>query len=890
LDKLILIDGYSLANRAFFALPMLVTAKGEHTNAVYGFAMMLLRLVEEEKPDYLAVAFDTSVPTFRHEEYAEYKAGRRKMPEELREQFPLLRRLFAAFQTPILEQAGFEADDVIGTMARAAENSGKQVLVVTGDRDAFQLVSPRVKILYTRRGITDVDRVDVHYLQERYGLTAAQIPDLKGLMGDASDNIPGVPGIGEKTALRLLHDYGSVESLLSRVAELTRPKERDLLTLHAESAKRSKRLATLDLAVPLSSDLSGCCWNGPDWGALQQLFRDLEFKTLVERLQKKVGIASGAPSVETSLAGLPFRLLTPAELSEVYWPDAGSPLIWQLFAEAAGGRLTGVSWIGPGRTANYTPAVDGALPPEILALLALADREMVCHDAKSHLAWLAKQGLPPGNLAFDTMIAAYLANPVLGEADLCEIARVYLGAAPPSPGQKYNPLWQKEMLLPEETAAIAAGRLAALEQLRPALTERLQRDGLWQLFAEVELPLTTVLLAMEQEGIAVDLPFLRDLSREMGGDLAKAEAEIYELAGEKFNPNSPKQLATVLFDHLSLPVKKKTKTGYSTDAEVLEELAEQHAVVAKLLEYRQLVKLKSTYVDALRSLADPLTGRIHTTFNQAVTATGRLSSTEPNLQNIPIRTEAGRRIRRAFVPGKPDQLLLAADYSQIELRILAHFSNDPDFMAAFREGDDIHRRTAAEVFGLPEEAVTALLRNRAKAVNFGIIYGQTGYGLAKSIGVGMAEADNYIKRYFQRYEGIKDYLEKVIEEARERKYVTTLLGRRRYLPDLAAQNRAIRSYAERTARNTPIQGTAADIMKIAMVRTHRRLQYDGFQARLILQVHDELIFETPRDEVASLAAMVRQEMEHAVELAVPLDVDVKVGANWAEMERIREDA
>ena len=882
MGKLVLIDGYSLANRAFFALPMFTTAKGVHTNAVYGFALMLLRLLEEEKPDYLAVAFDVAAPTFRHEEYAEYKAGRRETAGELREQFPVLRNLLGAFKVPVLELAGFEADDVIGTMAARAEAAGHRVLVVTGDRDAFQLVSPAVGVIYTRRGITEVDRVDEAYLHERYGLTASQIPDLKGLMGDASDNIPGVPGIGEKTALRLLKDFGTVEGILDHLAEINRPKERELLATHAEEARRSKRLATIDRAIPLAFAFEDCRRREPDWAELRRVLTELEFKSMLERLQPGKG-APAAPSGGEAPSP-PGRVLTREELREGAWPAAGQPLYWQLFATDR--RITGLAWLGPDGVGNYLPVSDGILPAEAVCRLADGGIPKICHDAKAHLTLLAGSGAVLDGLAFDTMVASYLVNPVLGDADLNEVARCYLELSLPSPGPKYAPLAQKQALPAEEIARYAACRLAALGPARDALSARLREDGLWPLFAEVEMPLTEVLFAMEREGVAVDLPFLRGLGQEMTADLARVENELYAFAGERFNPNSPKQLATVLFEHLGLPARKRTKTGYSTDAEVLEELAAEHPVVAKILEHRTLIKLKSTYVDALQVLADPRTGRVHTTFNQAITATGRLSSTEPNLQNIPVRTEAGRRIRHAFTASGPDRLLLAADYSQIELRVLAHFSNDPDFMAAFREGDDIHRRTAAEVFGVPEEAVTPVMRNRAKAVNFGIIYGQTGFGLAKSIGVSPSEAESYIRRYFERYEGVKAYLDRVIEEARAAKYVTTLLGRRRYLPDLAAQNRVLRSYAERTARNTPIQGTAADIIKVAMVRTYRRLSADGFLAKLILQVHDELIFEVPLDEQASLAAMVTEEMENAVKLAVPLEVEVKAGRNWAEMERI----
>ncbi|NLG84929.1 MAG: DNA polymerase I, partial [Firmicutes bacterium] len=561
--------------------------------------------------------------------------------------------------------------------------------------------------------------------------------------------------------------------------------------------------------------------------------------------------------------------------------EMGLGIVTDLGPAGAGG-LCGLAWRGSEGTVCYFPLSNKGFPPELAACLADPGWPKVCHDAKTHLSLLAARGVNLEGLAFDTMVASYLVNPVLGEADLEELARSYLDVSLPE--AEFGPFNLPAHLPAEEAARFAAVRLAAMEPLKEKLSGRLREDGLWELFTTVELPLTPVLFAMERAGVAVDLPFLRQLGAEMATQLARLEEEIYTLAGGRFNLNSPKQLAKVLFEDLKLPVKKKTKTGYSTDAEVLEELAPEHPVVARLLDYRQLAKLKSTYVDALQAVVDPRDGRVHTTFNQAITATGRLSSAEPNLQNIPVRSEEGRRIRKAFIAGGPDALLLAADYSQIELRVLAHFSNDPAFLAAFREGDDIHRRTAAEVFGVPEEAVTPAMRNLAKAINFGIIYGQTPYGLAKVLGVSPSEADSYIKRYFQRYQGVREYLVRTVEEARSRKYVTTLLGRRRYLPDLAGQNRVARAYAERMARNTPIQGTAADIIKVAMVRIYHRLKGSSLRAKLILQVHDELIFELPREELHPLAVLVREEMENAVRLNVPLVVEVKAGVNWAEME------
>lgn len=894
-QKLAIIDGHSLAHRAFHALPPLTTREGIPTNAAYGFTLMLMRLIEEKKPEYLAVTFDRSAPTFRHTAFEGYKATRPKMAPELRSQFDVIRRILEAFEIPVYEQDGYEADDVIGTLSCQAARKGVDVLIFTGDRDAFQLVNDRVHVMITRKGITETEEIDQNALHERFGLTPGQIPDLKGLMGDTSDNIPGVPGIGEKTALRLLHRFGTIESLIEGVDSVERPRERELLQQYADQARFSKDLATIHCDAPVEIDLDKCRVTPIDRPRITSLFSELEFHTLARRVSGGEGETGGTGS-ESSVPVLESRELAPAKPSDVRAlcesTGHGQPIAFQFWC-TGGSRLdpqpVGLAVASADQGLWISLAGDDAIPVNDWAPLFDEGHAVWCHDCKAQMAVFDHFAISPGAGVQDVMLMSYLADPSPANQELGDICKRHLGL---ELGGRYgdrkrlpDPLTPPGGMPASMTVESAGARIAAIMKLQPLLSERLSEGEMVSLYDEIEAPLERVLFDMEKTGVAIDVPFLAGLGREFGQRLDSLSANIYDLAGERFNLNSPKQLGTVLFERLGLPAGKKTKTGYSTDAEVLEGLAEEHPVVEKILEHRQLSKLKSTYVDALPQLVAPGSGRVHTTFNQTVTATGRLSSTDPNLQNIPIRTDLGGQIRDAFVPGVEGWRILAADYSQIELRIMAHMSGDPVLSEAFKTGEDIHRRTAAEIFGIPLEEVDERRRDQAKAVNFGVIYGISGFGLARNTGVSRSEAEMFIKRYFERYSGVARFVDETIQRAREQGFVTTMFKRRRYLPDLMAANRSVRAFAERTARNTPVQGSAADIIKLAMIRVHEEMAKRRMQARMLLQVHDELVFETPDFEIDALAQLVRETMERVCEMNVPLIADVKVGTSWGDAKR-----
>ncbi|HHW55926.1 MAG: DNA polymerase I [bacterium] len=887
--KLILIDGNSLVHRAFHAIPPLTTGTGQHTNAVYGFTTMFLRLLEDERPDYLAVAFDKGKVTFRHGEFEDYKANRTETPDELRSQFPLVKELLEAYRVPIFEQEGYEADDLLGTLARKAEAEGFSVLIVSGDRDVLQLVSPRVTVLFTRRGISELEVMDAGAVEEYLGVPPEQVADYKGLVGDQSDNIPGVPGIGPKTATKLLKEFENLEEILSDLEGVRQKGVRSKLEEYCEQARLSKRLATIVCDIPLDVDWEELQRKEPDWDAVTSLFRELEFRSLLQRVAPDLPV-----QVETGyqVVASPSQLEALAARSR----EEGK-LAFTLIGSGEDPRqreILGCALALPGRELYYLPRslwqevkADLAVAKVMASLFSEAAVKKYTHDAKAAYQLLNLYQIQLAGLAMDTMIASYLLNPAASHS-LDQIASTYLNEAVPSweelvgKGKKaVKPTSLKE----EDLAPFMATRTAVLLPLQERLAAELERLDLATLYEEVELPLIQVLAAMEEEGVTIDTDALAEMGAEIGYKLAAIEGEIYQMAGEEFNLNSPKQLSTILFEKLKLPVIKRTKTGYSTDAEVLEKLADVHPIVERILEYRQLMKLKSTYIDGLMALVDPATGKVHTTFNQAVTTTGRLSSTEPNLQNIPIRLELGRRLRKAFVPGRSGDLILAADYSQIELRVLAHISQDPYLLESFRRGQDVHRRTAAEIFGVSLEEVTPEMRERAKAVNFGIVYGISDYGLSRDLGVPRREAKEYIDNYFARYAGVKAYIDGIVAEAREKGYVTTLMKRRRYLPDINSRNYTLRSFAERTAMNTPIQGSAADIIKTAMVEVFRQLKERRLATRLLLQVHDELIFTVPREELAEVKALVKECMEGAVELDVPLVVELKVGENWYEVKK-----
>lgn len=874
-ETLLLVDGNSLAHRAFHALPPLTNRQGVQTNAVYGFTTMLLKALQEARPAFAAVAFDKSRVTFRHQQFEAYKGHRAATPEELRPQLSLIRQVVEALGLRVEEREGFEADDLLGSLRLVGEKHGLDCVIVTGDRDCLQLVSPRTTVWLTRKGLSELQVMDEAAVRQAYGLRPAQLIDVKALMGDASDNIPGVPGIGEKTALKLIQQYGDLEGVLAHREELP-ARQRDLLGQYAEQAMLSRELATICCDVPLEGDVEFYRRRPPEYERLLELFQELEFRSLIpgvlaEMKERGPAAAPAAPAAceilrdEHSLAACRQAVL-----------EAPRAAAWVAFTggDALRGEAAALGLAVPGRAWGWRAARDRPAAEVLAALLPVWEGRGLCwHDAKPARLVLRRQGVEVGEPAEDTMLAGYLLNPTAGGRPLAELCLEHLNRA---------------LVEVEDPAEDAARKAAAVLDLAEALAPKLRLAGMETLYREVELPLIKVLADMEWTGVLLDVEQLAAMGRELNAGLERLSAEIYDLAGGEFNINSPRQLGEVLFERLGLPRGKKTKTGYSTNAEVLEELAPLHPLAARVLEYRTLMKLHSTYVEGLRALVRPETGRVHTTFNQMVTATGRLSSSDPNLQNIPIRLELGRRLRKVFLPGGEGRVILAADYSQIELRVLAHISGDEGLRRAFLENRDIHTSTAAEVFGVAPEEVTPELRRRAKAVNFGIVYGISDFGLARDLGISRQEARAYIDLYFRRYPGVKRYMEETVARAREQGYVSTLLGRRRYLPDLFSANRTVRSFGERTAINTPIQGSAADIMKLAMLRVAAGLADEGCRGELLLQVHDELILAVPREELDATARLVRRAMEEAMLLAVPLRVDVSYGANWYDLVPWRE--
>jgi DNA polymerase-1 len=864
-----LIDANGLVYRAFFALPYFTTSAGQPTNAVYGFTTMLLKVLEEEAPDYVAVAFDRPGPTFRHEAYAEYKATRQRMPDDLRPQIGLAKEVVEAFQLPIFEVEGFEADDVIGALTRQAEARDMDVLIVTGDLDALQLISPRTRVMMTSRGITETTIYDEAAVRQRFGIAPAQIPDLKSLKGDSTDNIPGVPGIGEKTATRLLGQYPSVEALLDALDGIREEKLRKRLEEHRAQVIRSKRLATIVTEVDnVHLDPEFLRRRPPDLEQVKSLFTSLEFKTLLERLGGDTPAAQSRGTYRTAKPDdLPAVLNGAEHLAVALIADGGHPLM---------AKLRGIAVSTKAGEGFYVP-VESAVPPSLAKALEWDALPKASQDAKRDRLLLNGAGLHPCGFVFDVSLASYLIDPGKRTHTLESAAWQYLG------WRLGNGAEGDELPLGQGPDEVAAEQADVTGRLVQVLETRLNERELLSLYRDIELPLIDALAQMEAVGVAIDVGGLRALSSTLRTRLDTLTDEIYRLAGTEFNLGSPKQLAFVLFEKLQLPTLKRTKTGFSTDAEVLEQLAPQHEVVARIIEHRELSKLLSTYVDVLPEMVDPRTGRLHTTFNQTVASTGRLVSTDPNLQNIPIRSEAGQQIRRTFVPGRPDHVLLSADYNQIELRVLAHITADQGLLEAFRRGDDIHEVTAAEVFGVAAADVSADQRRLAKVFNYGIAYGISDFGLAAQLGIARGEASQFMETYFARYPRVAEYMQRTIELARRQGYVSTLLNRRRYLPDILSRNRQIREAAERVAINAPMQGSAADIIKIAMLRIHRDLLPRMPGLAMILQIHDELLFELPRDLIPLAVVGIKEVMEQAYPLAAPLRVSVGVGPNWQDL-------
>ncbi|WP_442601453.1 DNA polymerase I [Paenibacillus sp. KN14-4R] len=884
MEKLIIIDGNSIAYRAFFALPLLSNSSGLHTNALFGFTTMMLRLIEEEKPTHFLVAFDAGKVTFRHKEYTEYKGGRQKTPPELSEQFPVLKQLITAFGIEQYELDGFEADDIIGTLTRQADAEGKKVLVVSGDKDMLQLASDHVTVAITRKGISEVDRFGPVEIQEKYGLTPKQIIDLKGLMGDTSDNIPGIPGVGEKTALKFLHEYGTVEEVLAH-ADQIKGKIGEKVAAHAEDARMSKQLATIYRDVPMAAEWESLQFDGFQGTALKDMFSKLEFKSLLAKLdfsdaeseasldsmeELSITIVSSEKDFEALLAALPQVEALHIEVIGDN-PHQGEVLGAALHTAAMSFYVPFAALCGEGDGAQGLRAWLG----DVNAAKVVCD----LHRADIALHW---HGVTLRGVTQDVLLAAYLLDPTESSLTLSGMAARYGALALRADEDVYGK--GTKFRLPEEAALAShlCRKAQVTAHLAGLMSEALASSGMGPLFHELELPLTGVLAGMEQQGIKVDTAALKQLGDGFAAELDKIMNRIYELAGTEFNINSPKQLGEVLFEKLGLPVQKKTKTGYSTDAEVLERLAPYHDAIGLILHYRQLSKLLSTYVEGLLKEVRTSTGKVHTYYRQTIAATGRLSSQFPNLQNIPIRMEEGRQIRKVFVPSEPGWSILAADYSQIELRVLAHISQDPKLIEAFQHNLDVHTKTAMDVFGVSQDQVDSNMRRSAKAVNFGIVYGISDYGLSQNLNITRKDAGKFIEQYFAVFGGVRKFMDDVVIEARKNGYVTTMLGRRRILPEINASNFNLRSFAERTAMNTPIQGTAADIIKLAMVNMAARLREEGLESRMLLQVHDELVFEVPPHELELMKQIVPEVMESALKLDVPLKADVSFGLNWYE--------
>ncbi|MCJ7546631.1 MAG: DNA polymerase I [Deltaproteobacteria bacterium] len=887
LKRFFLIDGSSYIFRAFFAIRGLSTAKGLPTNAAFGFTSMLLKVLRDHKPDGVAVVFDTKKPTFRHKLYADYKANRPTMPDDLAAQIPYIKKIVEGFRIPALEKEGYEADDLIGTVAKKAEQDGLEVVIVSGDKDLLQLVSDRVTALDTMKD----SHKGLREVKERFGVPPERLPDIMGLSGDSIDNIPGVRGIGEKTAVELIKRFGSLDALLQRLEGLDekelKKKTKEKILQQRDQALLSRDLATIDTHVPLEIRWDDFLLSPPDEESLRAIFKELEFHKFLQDLFPHKSISYEAYHLITTEEELD-QLIASLKDAHVFSVDLETTSLDPINA-----KVVGLSFSHRPHEAYYCPVAHDypGVPLQLSPSMVLEQLKPLLEDfqkgkygqnIKYDYLVLRRHGLKMAGIACDTMVASYLLNPTKRGHNLESIAQEYLEhqmityKEVTEKGQGFQKVDLQQAMKYSCEDADVTFLLAEL------LMKKLDEEGLKDLFLQIELPLVEVLAEMELWGVKINPDLLLELSKELEARLWNLEKRVFGLVGEEFNINSTQQLGKILFEKLKLPVIKKTKTGYSTDVEVLEELAKEHELPRTVLEYRSFATLKSTYVDALPKLIDPSTGRVHTSYNQTVTATGRLSSSDPNLQNIPIRMEEGRRIREAFVP-EDGWWIISADYSQIELRILAHLSRDATLIKAFQAEEDIHTRTASEIFGIPQQQVTPQMRREAKVINFGIIYGMSPYGLAKELGVGPKVAAEYIEEYFRRYQGVKSYIDETLNEAKKKGYVTTLYNRRRYLPEINSSNRTARQFAERTAINTPIQGTAADLIKIAMIRIYRRIKDEGLKAKMIMQVHDELVLEVPDDEVEKTQRMVKEEMEGVREMVVPLSVSVEKGRNWGSL-------
>jgi len=887
--KVVLIDGNSLAYRAFYALPdTMRTTTGITTNAVYGFTTMLLKVLQE-KPNFVAISFDRPEPTFRHKEYKEYKATREKAPPTLHEQIPYIKEIAQAFDIPIYEAPGYEADDIIGTLAKEAEKEGYEVTILSGDLDPLQLVNEKIKVLTTRKGITDTVLYGPKEVEERYGLKPEQLIDFKALKGDPSDNIPGVPKIGEKTAIELLKEFSSLENLLNNLEKIKKEGLRENLKQNAHLARLSKKLATIITNVPLKIEFEKCARGEINWEKILPLFAKLEFESLIKKYGKETQTFQPQAIVEQKreeISKFDFKLIESEKDLEKLCAELEKAKEFAFDLETTSvdpfvAEIVGISFSTKAKSAYYLP-IGHRMKPKIhsqvplpvavekLKALFISPQLKIGHNLKYDIEVLMNCGVAVKGPFFDTMVAAYLLDPISGKYALKHLAKQFLGREMIKLFELIGKEAEYENFaeVPIDLAAdYACSDAEATFGLYQIFKLALEAQNLNQLFFEVEMPLIEVLAEMEKNGVSIDCQLLEELSKMVEEELKNLKRHIFAIAGETFNLNSPKQLSSILFNKLMLPIIKRTKTGPSTDNEVLAELAAQKFEIAeKLINYRELTKLKNTYLDVLPTMINPKTSRIHTSFNQTITATGRLSSSNPNLQNIPTR------LRPAFVPAQKNWLILSADYSQIELRILAHLSQDPELIRAFKEDQDIHQATACEL---------GISRAFAKTVNFGIIYGISDFGLAKQLGIKKSTAAQYIEQYFEKHQGVKKFIAQTIQEAKERGYTTTLLGRKRPMPDINSPHGGLRAAAERMAINTPVQGTAADMIKVAMVKIFRKIKELGLKSKMILQVHDELVFELPEEEETLLKKIVEEEMSTALPLSVPIKVEIKVAKHWS---------
>ena len=891
-NRIIIIDGNSLLNRAYYAMqrPM-ITKEGLYTQGVYGFLNMLQKIKRDYESGYIAVAFDRKAPTFRHLEFEDYKAGRKKMPPELAMQLPLLKDVLEAMKIRILEMDGFEADDIIGTVSREAEENGLIPLIITGDKDELQLASDTTKVIITRKGISEFDIYDYDAMVETYGFPPTQFIDYKGLMGDPSDNIPGLPGVGEKTARKLVIEYGTIENLLEHVEQIENKRLRQIIEDNQQQARMSKRLATIVRAVPIEVDFADYLWEAPDHNKLVELYLKLEFNSFLKKLSgdavpatvPKPPISKDIPSKDAVSQNpvhddqISFDSIEmdqkPVEMPETLGFDEfqrqvrdGGEAVIKVFSDGnhvAVPKIFGTALLSDGK--YYF--IETVKTKDLVQVLTDKKIKLLGHDIKEDYYPLFWYGMTTFNTRYDSAIAQYLLDSSRSNYSLKVLAQEYC---------------RQDLVEGEDLVSSGFSWCDLVRRIKTIQEPRISAEGMSQIYEEVELPLIEPMAYLEYIGFAIDKKELNATGAYINQKIEELTKNIYEMAGETFNINSPAQLGPILFDKLGLPTGKKTKTGYSTNAEVLENLRDKHDIIALILEYRMLTKLRGTYIDGLLPLIHE-DGKIHAHFNQTVAATGRISSNEPNLQNIPIRQEPGRSIRKAFVPSSKDYILMGADYSQIELRILAHLSQDPVLIEAFNSGDDIHKITAANVLGVPEDQITIADRTKAKAVNFGVIYGMSAFGLSSELNIPRKEAETYIKEYFAKHQKVKEFMDSLVASAKEQGYVTTILGRKRFIPEITASNYMVRQLGERLAMNSPIQGSAADIIKIAMLRVYRSLRDGNFKTRLILQVHDELILEVHKDEIPQATKLLKDGMENAIKMDVKVDAALHQGLNWYDL-------